>query len=29
LSTERTETDQIQQGLEQTFTNISRLTHSG
>jgi uncharacterized membrane protein len=29
LSTERTEIDRIQQGLEQTLTNISRLTHSG
>jgi len=25
----RTETDRIQQGLEQTLTNINRLTHSG
>jgi len=29
LSTGRTGTDRIQQGLEQTLTNISRLTHSG
>jgi len=29
LSTVRVETDQIQQGLEQTLANIRRLTESG